>query len=82
MLESDDLIHGCFGITVVVSDHNLGKRGLDTSKVSLFEVIVVLDAGFDVDVSHVLVHVSLTIVEPLEEINDLGLGQAVKAVLV
>lgn len=82
MLESDDLIHSCLGVTVIVCDHDLGKRGLDSSKVCLLEVVIVLDAASDVDISHILVHLRLTIIESLEEINDLRLRQAVRAVWV
>ena len=82
VLESDDLIHSSLHVVVIVSDHDLGQRSLDASEISILEVFIVLEAGSDIKSSHVLIQVSLAVVESLEEINDLSFWQAVKAVLI
>ena len=64
----------------MLGDHDIGEGSLESTEVSLLEIGVALDASFDIERAHVLIKVSLTVVESLEEVNKLGLRETVSAV--
>lgn len=80
ILNSNDFVDCLLDVSVLVRDHDFGHRGLESSEVGLLKVCVVLDAFFHILGVHATIQFGLTIVESLEEINQLSFWQAELAV--